>query len=80
MRNTILVVVDDDKISRMLPSILLRPYGITVIECDTGMMVLDAIKVHCVHYMLIDISMPGINGIDLVKQIRNCSKYEKNKE
>lgn len=77
MKNDIMIVVDDDKISRMLPGVLLRPYGMVVIECDSGFEALKIIGTHHVSYMLIDISMPNISGIDLLKIISARSKYSK---
>jgi len=75
MKNNVLVVVDDDKISRMLPGFLLRPYGITVLECDNGQEALELIETQQVNCMLIDVSMPKFDGADLVSSILKHPKY-----
>jgi CheY-like chemotaxis protein len=75
MRNRLMLVVDDDKISRMLPGILLRPYGITVLECDNGLEALKLLDIHHVCCMLIDISMPSFSGLELLQSILAHSKY-----
>lgn len=75
MSNKLILVVDDNEINRMLPSVLLRPYGIHVFECDNGLDALELIKVHHVDCMLIDISMPNLTGLDLIDRIINNTKY-----
>ena len=70
----VVLVVDDDKISRMLPSMLLRTYDVTVIECDNGADALKYMESNDVDYMLIDISMPSISGVDLLKRLSARSK------
>lgn len=75
MCDKLILVVDDDKISRMLPGILLRPYGFTVIECDNGIEALELIKTHHIKAMLIDISMSSFSGLELAKEVlaNSCS-------
>lgn len=65
----LMVVVDDDRIGRMLPSMLLRPYGIEVIECDNAEDALRVLSVHKTKYVLIDVSMPDVSGLELVAKI-----------
>lgn len=75
MSNKLILVVDDNDINRMLPSILLKPYGIHVLECSNGWEALELIKIQRVDCMLIDISMPSFTGIDLISHILKNSKY-----
>jgi CheY-like chemotaxis protein len=75
MFNKIIVVVDDDKISRMLPGAFLRPYGVTVLECESGKEALELLNFLHVNCILIDISMSEFGGLDLVKKIRRQKKH-----
>lgn len=75
MSSKLIIVLDDNKISRMLPGVLLRPYGLTTLECGSGYEALEMIKIHHVNCMLIVISMPDFNGIDLLFAILSQSKY-----
>jgi len=75
MSNKLILVVDDNDINRMLPSVLLKPYGIHVLECSNGWEALELIKIQRVDCMLIDISMPSFTGLDLISHILKNSKY-----
>lgn len=75
MINKLILVVDDNEINRMLPSVLLKPYGIHVLECANGWEALELIKMQRVDCMLIDISMPSFTGVDLVAHILKSSKH-----
>ncbi len=75
MTSKILLVIDDDKICRMLPGFLLRPYGITVLECNNSQEALKLTEIHKVHSVLIDVSMPKYDGIDFVSSILKFPQY-----
>lgn len=75
MTSNILLVVDDDKICRMLPGFLLRPFGITVLECDSSHEALRLMGTHKVHSILIDVSMPKSDGIDFVSSVLKFPQY-----
>lgn len=75
MSNKLILVVDDNEINRMLPSVLLKPYGIHVLECSNGWEALELIRTQRVDCMLIDISMPSFTGLDLISHILKNSKY-----
>lgn len=77
MKKITLVVVDDNLISRMLPSYILHPFAmhVQVIECECGADALRMMGTHQVTHVLLDISMPKMSGVDVVKEIRGVSKY-----
>lgn len=76
MNRITVVVIDDNLISRLLPSFILRPYGqiVQVIECECGMDALRMLEIHQVTHVLLDISMPKMDGINTAKAIREISK------
>ena len=77
MKKIRVVVVDDNFVSRRLPSYILRPFGmnIQVLECASGDEALCLIDTHQITHLLLDISMPGMDGIKVAKKIRSSSKY-----
>ncbi len=71
-----ILVVDDNVISRLLPGLILRPFGWSVYESDGGLDALEKLKNLKVSCVLLDISMPQITGIEVLKSIRNNKEYD----
>jgi len=71
------VVVDDNLVSRLLPSFILRRFGLTVqvMECETGLDALRLMEIHQVTHVLLDISMPEMDGAKVAEKIRAVSNY-----
>ena len=68
----ILVVDDDPAISEML-SILLESEGYTPVTCDTGDGALALFRAHHPSPVLLDLMLPGIDGVEVCRQIRRLS-------
>jgi len=68
-RKTIMVV-DDDASHRGLLSEILTPLGFTVLEAPDANTCLKSIEHANIDLFLLDISMPGMNGWELLKTIR----------
>lgn len=64
------LVVDDNAINRQLAKTLLARNGWTPLEADSGEAALEYLERNPVPVMLLDISMPGLSGIETVKRIR----------
>ena len=75
MKSKSILVVDDKGINRLLPGLILRPFGWTVHEVDNGLDVLSTLKKFDVTCVLLDISMPEVSGLDVLKIIRASSVY-----
>lgn len=77
MKRITIIVVDDSLVSRLLPSFILRPYGtlVQVLECETGAKALRMMESHHVTHVLLDISMPSMDGIKVAQKIRADSRY-----
>lgn len=65
-----ILVVDDNGINRLLPGLILRPFGWTVYEVDGGLEALKALKDAEISCVLLDISLPDISGLDVLKVLR----------
>lgn len=73
IKRTILIV-DDEKEIRNLLKLYLEKDGYCVIEAEDGQKAKDLISSESkIDLILLDIMMPKINGIDLLKEIRDVS-------
>jgi DNA-binding NtrC family response regulator len=62
--------IDDDPTITQLVTSLLRKRGIEAAELNDPMRALDVLLEHDYRVVLLDIDMPGINGMDLLTQIK----------
>jgi two-component system, OmpR family, KDP operon response regulator KdpE len=68
----ILVVDDDPQVRRAFRAIL-TSQGCTVIEARDGNEAIEEIKADRLDLVLLDLNMPGIDGIETCRRIRECS-------
>jgi CheY-like chemotaxis protein len=64
------LVVDDDLANRMLPGLILGTEKYQVSECADGTQALKLLSEKKYDYVLLDISLPKISGIEICKIIR----------
>jgi CheY-like chemotaxis protein len=76
MTKLMVLVVDDNLVSRLLPSFILRSLSgqVQVIECESGAAALRFLESHHVTHVLLDISMPGLDGIQVAKEIKSKAR------
>ena len=67
--NNVMVVEDNEK-NRKLVRVVLKAKGYNVIEATTGEEALNLLKNQKPNIILMDIQLPGIDGLTLVKQIK----------
>lgn len=67
--NSILIVDDEDDSREMLGGIL-RGQGCRIIMCRSGAEALRALEANKVDLIIADLVMAGINGIELLREIR----------
>lgn len=70
----ILVVEDDERLQKIYTA-LLQKNGYEVIAAENAAKALDALEQKTVDLMICDVMMPGMDGIELTKQIR-MAKYD----
>ncbi|MEJ2696542.1 MAG: response regulator [Candidatus Sulfobium sp.] len=75
MKNKILIV-DDDRLIRQLLSLILRSAGYSVVEAVNGEDALDKLKEIAIDLVITDLRMPGIDGIELTRELRMNPEYE----
>jgi DNA-binding response OmpR family regulator len=66
--DTVLVVEDDDDVRRSCAEIL-RTAGYEVIEAEDGVSALEQLKSSRVGAVLLDLLMPGLDGLSLLDEI-----------
>ena len=65
------LVCDDDKATRfVVKRILTQNFGLTVTECCDGLEALQALSKGRYHFMLIDVEMPNMSGIEVLELLR----------
>ena len=69
MSKTILIV-DDYADIRTMMKILIEMAGYKVLEAHDGQQALESARDHCPDLILMDIAMPGMNGITAAREIR----------
>ena len=72
MKSNILVV-DDEPIARQSLSDILRLEGYHVIAVASGELAVDHIRKYAVDLIVLDLKMPGMNGMDVVQVVNQIS-------
>jgi len=65
-----ILVVDDCPVSRGMATSILTACGYDAVECGSGTQCIDFLDKEMPALILLDISMPDIDGFDLLRQIR----------
>jgi CheY-like chemotaxis protein len=65
-----ILVVEDHPDSRDLLALYLRMQGYTVYTAEDGLEGLKLIQLDCPHLIITDLSMPHLDGVELIKQVR----------
>ena len=65
-----LLVVDDDRTFRLSTAALLRQDGHEVVEAEDGAAAVETLKTNRFDLILLDLRMPGLDGIGIVEVLR----------
>ena len=71
-----ILVVDDNGINRLLPGLILRPFGWDVHEIDGGLAALEILKTNHISCVLLDISMPEVSGLEVLEDLRRDRNFQ----
>jgi CheY-like chemotaxis protein len=74
-KKVILIVEDDPWVLRLMKG-LLEIEGFEVFEGADGKNALEVLKERCPDFILIDIFLPGMNGLELLKKIKENKRFE----
>ena len=76
-----ILLVDDSKTILMSMESVLKKAGFSVVTADGGHAALAKIKANLPDLMITDLNMPGMDGITLIKEVKNdISRYQYNNE
>jgi CheY-like chemotaxis protein len=70
MSEKIVLCVEDNMQNRLLVNRILTSRGYTVIEAEDGLAGLEMIRQHKPPLVLLDINLPGIDGLDIVAKVK----------
>src|SRR3954468_9673142 len=76
LKNRCILVVDDNAIARRLAVESLSIEGYQVIEAESAQCAMEQAHSHSVDAFLIHLDMPGRNGIEICRDIRNIEPYK----
>jgi DNA-binding response OmpR family regulator len=65
-----ILVVDDEPVERQTLTEILRLEGYHVVSVGNGELAIDHARINPVDLMLLDLRMPGMSGLDVIKVIR----------
>lgn len=69
-----MVVADDDRATCGRISELLAAEGLTVVLASNGQKAIDAVRAQAVDLVVLDVDMPGLNGIDVCRVVKAITK------
>ena len=72
MKDTILIVEDEERILRFMATILKRE-GYRLLTAKNGREACLLIESHCPSMMILDLGLPDVDGMDLLKKVRKWS-------
>jgi DNA-binding response OmpR family regulator len=64
-----ILVIDDDEIIREMTHLILTQAGFAVTTAAGGALGLEVLKRTRTHLVLLDIAMPGIGGLDVLREV-----------
>ena len=70
MRSLDLLIADDHAANRMVLQRLLQKAGHRVASVEDGEQVLDALAANSYDAAIVDLHMPGVSGLDLMRELR----------
>lgn len=71
-----ILVVDDDDTNRLVVRVLMERRGYCIVEASSGEHALELIKVDDFDLILMDLSMPGMDGFETTRRLRAESTIE----
>ena len=71
-----ILVVEDHPDSRDLLALYLRMQGYTVYTAEDGREGLKLIQLDCPHLIITDLSMPNLDGVEMIKQVRQLPQCD----
>ncbi len=71
-----ILIVDDSTSMRQMVSFTLMGAGYEVVEATDGLGALEIAKTRPFELVVTDVNMPSMDGISLIRELRNLSDYK----
>ncbi|BAN69887.1 response regulator [endosymbiont of unidentified scaly snail isolate Monju] len=71
-----ILAVDDSASMRQMVSFTLKGAGYEVVEAADGVEALNIAKTRSVNLVITDVNMPNMDGITLIRELRNLPNYK----
>lgn len=75
-KNTVLIVDDEEHILELL-KYNIENNGYNVVQAETGEEGLDKLSKYHIDIIVLDLMLPGIDGLEVLRRIRNSERYNK---
>ncbi|MDQ1701854.1 MAG: hypothetical protein QOF57_1106, partial [Frankiaceae bacterium] len=66
----VILIVDDELRNRRLLQLMLHAEGYVTLLAADGQEALDAVTLHAVDLILLDVAMPGMNGYEVARILK----------
>jgi two-component system cell cycle sensor histidine kinase/response regulator CckA len=70
-KNKAVMFVDDEKIVLEVGSLMLHKLGYTVLTASNGKEAIEIMKKNTVDFVILDMWMPSMNGVEIYSQLKN---------
>jgi len=71
VENKIVLFVDDDKVVLEVGSLMLQKLGYMVLTANKGQTAIDILKKNKVAFVILDLRMPDMNGVEIYPRLKN---------
>lgn len=65
------LLVDDEEMTRDLLRLMLKGTGFTIYEAEDGFVALEQVEIHNPDIMILDVMMPGMDGLAVCRALRS---------
>jgi two-component system chemotaxis response regulator CheY len=73
--HTVLVVDDSPTIRKMVRAALASLTDVSFVEAASGLQAIEALALHPVRLLVLDLNMPDMHGLDVLRFLRSHSTY-----